>query len=544
MRTEDEQIDDIVALAFGDEPKRSKSNGSSGSDWGEPDQTILDDRRGSLPDFPLDTLSATCSAWVERAAHGAGVTPAHVAIPLIGICSSLIGTARRVRASPTWSEPMTCWCAVVGFSGSGKTPGIDATRRALAFVERNRRKEIFELKLAHEKKREVAKQMRDAWKERLKKLRGEIVVDLKEYAGLLKDEPAMPPEAEDPGPFIAPRLHMSNATIERVAQLLEVQSQGALLLSDELSSLFLNMRRYSGGQDNEFWLEAWNGASYTVERLSRAAIALDHLLVGLVGGLQPDKLARSFKGDLDGMYTRFLFAWPPEASYRPLAKDGAEVEPEIVNAITRLVKLESGKSEEGGFAPRARPLSDEATERFEQFRKPWDAGKQALDGREREWWAKMPAHVLRLAGTLCLLDWAFVGGDEPTNIGDRYLQAAIELVQSYFWEHARACLRQVGLSDRHADARRALRWMRANDRKQVTREEIRRDALGRKLDAGETETLLQGLEKAGWVKKIIPGPKVGRPPSHWSVNPILFGAAEIPETPETHTNNCDPHAPG
>ena len=117
---------------------KPKPNG--GFAWGNPDQSILDDRRGWLPDFPVDTLSVTCSAWVQHAAHGAGVTPAHVAIPLIGICSSLIGTARRVRANPSWSEPMTCWCAVVGFSGSGKTPGIDATRRALTQVERNRKK--------------------------------------------------------------------------------------------------------------------------------------------------------------------------------------------------------------------------------------------------------------------------------------------------------------------------------------------------------------------------------------------------------------------
>jgi hypothetical protein len=246
---------------------RPKSNG--GFTWVDPDRSILDDRRGSLPDFPLDTLSVDCRAWVERAAQGAGVTPAHVAIPLIGICSSLIGTARRVRPNPTWSEPITCWAAVVGFSGTGKTPGIDATRRALAQVERNRKREINEMRVAHEKKRETARAVKDAWRERLKKLREESVVDLKKYAGLVRNEPEMPPEAEDPGPFIAPRLHMSNATIERVAQLLEVQPHGALLLSDELAGLFLNMRRYSGGgQDNEFWLEAWNGGPYTVERLA------------------------------------------------------------------------------------------------------------------------------------------------------------------------------------------------------------------------------------------------------------------------------------
>ena len=75
--------------------------------------------------------------WVERAATGAGVTPAHVAVPALGIASSLIGMARRVRASSSWLEPMTCWVGLVGASGTGKTPGIDAVKRALSQIERD-----------------------------------------------------------------------------------------------------------------------------------------------------------------------------------------------------------------------------------------------------------------------------------------------------------------------------------------------------------------------------------------------------------------------
>ena len=105
------------------------------------------------------------------------------------------------------------------------------------------------------------------------------------------------------------------------------------MLSDELASLFLNMGRYSGGQDNEFWLEAWNGGSYTVERMGRSPIVVDHLLLGVVGGLQPDKLARSFKGDHDGMYARVPFAWPPEPGYRPLTNDVTEIEPVVTSEL-------------------------------------------------------------------------------------------------------------------------------------------------------------------------------------------------------------------
>jgi hypothetical protein len=66
--------------------------------WEEPDPSLLDDRRGDLPEFPIEALPSNCRGWPERAAQGAGVTPAHVAVPLLAVASSLIGTARRARA--------------------------------------------------------------------------------------------------------------------------------------------------------------------------------------------------------------------------------------------------------------------------------------------------------------------------------------------------------------------------------------------------------------------------------------------------------------
>src|SRR6476646_1638567 len=111
-----------------DEQQASGRKAETGT-WEEPDWALLDDRRGELPDFPVEALPGSLHGWLLRAARGAGVTPAHVAVPLLGIASSLIGTARRVRACRSWSEPLTMWVAVVGSSGTGKTPGLDVTRR-------------------------------------------------------------------------------------------------------------------------------------------------------------------------------------------------------------------------------------------------------------------------------------------------------------------------------------------------------------------------------------------------------------------------------
>jgi len=58
---------------------------------------------------------------------------------------------------------------------------------------------------------------------------------------------------------------------------LEARPQGLAFVADELARLFLNMQRYSNGQDNEFWLEAWNGKHFVVERQGRPPVVLDYL---------------------------------------------------------------------------------------------------------------------------------------------------------------------------------------------------------------------------------------------------------------------------
>jgi hypothetical protein len=305
-----------------------------------------------------------------------------------------------------------------------------------------------------------------------------------------------------------------------------------MLIRDELSGLFANMGRYSGGSDRPFWLEAWNGGRHVVERVS-GSTAIDHLLVGVIGSFQPDKLARAFAGDEDGMYSRFLFAWPSAPDYRPLSNEAAEVEPELQNALTALIRLPA-EDAEGIFVPQAVWLSDHAIPAFEELRKWIDKTKAGFDGHERQWLVKGETTVLRLAGTLAYIAWAIslaapstngldgiTGSLEPKTIDKQFVIAAIKLWREFFWPHARAALRQIGLTDRHKNARHALRWIKANGKNEVSREEIRREALGQKLDAEQTQDLLDSLEKAGWVKRETTR-TAGRPKLRWLTNPILF----------------------
>jgi hypothetical protein len=78
------------------------------------------------------------------------------------------------------------------------------------------------------------------------------------------------------------------------------------------------MQRYSGGgSDRPFWLEAFGGRGFTVERMGREPLTIDRLSIGVLGGIQPDRLkSLLFKSDDDGLLARFVPIWPEPAPLR------------------------------------------------------------------------------------------------------------------------------------------------------------------------------------------------------------------------------------
>ena len=124
--------------------------------------------------------------------------------------------------------------------------------------------------------------------------------------------------------------------------------------------------------------------------------------------------------------------------------------------------------------------------------------------------------------------------EDPRQVEAQFIIAAVKLVRDYFWPHARAALRQIGLSERHATSRRILRWIKAKDLYEISIKDIRRDALGSAPDAEQTLTMLAELERTGWLREttIKTG---GRDKRRWAVNSKLFPGrtAETAETAET-----------
>jgi hypothetical protein len=126
----------------------------------------------------------------------------------------------------------------------------------------------------------------------------------------------------------------------------------------------------------------------------------------------------------------------------------------------------------------------------------------------------MAAARCLLAITLCLFAWAMETHEErqdpePAAIAKTYTDSAIRS----FWPHARA----------------------ANRKNEVSLRDIRRHALGERLDEEQTKQPLDGLERAGWLRKVTQpiGPKGGKPVVRWQVNSALYRAAQTAETAET-----------
>lgn len=500
--------------------------------WDDPEIAVLDERRGTLPEFPIDAFAPRWRDLLLRTADGAGVTACHVAVPLLGIASSLVGTARRVRASRSWSEPLTLWTALVAASGERKTPALAVSIRALDSIERANAPDNRARRSAHETSVQRARETLKKWKA--------------DYKAALKDDrgpPPMPADAVDPGNFIEPRLFVSDPTVERLANLLTARPRGMMLVRDELAGFFANMHRY-GVSARAFWLESWVGGRYIVERQhGKGSVGLDHLLIGVVGGFQPDRLARAFAGDDDGMSARFLYAWPETPSYRPLSNLVDEVDPTLANALTALIRLPA-EDANGVFAPQDIWLSSDALAEFEIFRRWIDQAKHGFDGHEKHWLNKGETMVLRLAGTLAYMSWALAlgtpssgfdsitGALEPKHIDVKSVTAAIQLWRSFFWPHARAALRQVGLTDRHRHARSVLKWIKMHGRTEVSREDIRREALGQRLDAEQTQAVLDDLTCLGWLR-LLTTTTNGRPKRRWETNPKLFLVQSTAESAKT-----------
>lgn len=313
-----EQLLQIVAETLEWEPEQAHPRSTFEENWPDPEpiQTTLRPVDALLPEM----IPEPFRGWVLDVSYRMQCPVDFVAIATIIETGSVIGAGcdMRPKEKDDWKVVSNLWGGVIARPSMLKTPALAEAMKPVAALEAAAR-ETYEAGLSwHEAEREAFKAQKDALKNDMltaakgKAKKSEKVPDLAEvkncYANL--EEPETPTRR---------RYKTNDATVEKVAVLLNENPRGMLIFRDELVGLLVNWDREDRQADRAFYLEAWNGqGSFTTDRIGRGTLDTQNLCVSILGGIQPSKLTGYLlqaNDDLknDGLLQRFqMLVYPDE----------------------------------------------------------------------------------------------------------------------------------------------------------------------------------------------------------------------------------------
>lgn len=322
--------------------------------WPEPDINLATDDQVAPPAFPDTALPGSWSDWVAETAEAKGCPRDYVAANLLVGTSAFLGNTRRVAATFEWIEPSHLWAAGVEPPSSGKTPAATPVIDAAKAVERETDPHWRDELARYERDTEVAT---EKWQK-----------EIKDAVAKKLAAPDRPKQAAPPEPPRRPRMIANDTTAEELMAMLAGNPRGLLLVRDELAGWLGSFGRYNngGGADRGFYLETWNGGSFTTDRVKFSGKPIDIRFASLAiaGGIVPDRLREALAGADDGLAARFIWVWPDAPPYRPLRvtadeRDAAKRD-KLGQAVRRLRALTFEHDVQLGPMPRILPLADDA----------------------------------------------------------------------------------------------------------------------------------------------------------------------------------------
>lgn len=175
--------------------------------------------------FPTEILPAPLADYVQSAALSLVCDESYVIVPLLAALAAAIGNTHRIQLKKGWTEPSVLWTAIVGDSGTVKSPALDLARRY------------------HERIQQIAF---ENYKEKLREYprkKEQHDAELKEWKKSKVRDKLPPLAPEEP---TCDRCLCSDTTIEALAPLLEKNSRGLLLVRDELAGWINSFDAYKG----------------------------------------------------------------------------------------------------------------------------------------------------------------------------------------------------------------------------------------------------------------------------------------------------------
>ena len=441
--------------------------------------------------FPVEALSEPVAGFVSGGAEAIGCDPSFIALPMLVGFASAVGNSRRVELKRGWTEPPILWGAIIGESGSTKSPALELALRAV----RHRQEQAM---------REHAEAMRTYEAERLNHER-DLAAWKRSKAG------DAPPEA--PEPPTCDRCWTDDITIEALAKLLQDNPRGLLVIRDELAG-WLHFDRYSAngrGGEAAKWLEMHGGRALVVDRKTSGTIYVPQAAASVIGGIQPGILARYVGQEHrdNGLLARLLLTMPPR---RPKRWTEADIDPmaeaAIANIFEYLHRLTPASDAEGEPRPLIVPLTPEGKRAWIAFYNEHNEQQAGLTGDLAAAWSKLEGYAARFALVHHLIREA-VGGDVGAGINAVSIAAGVKLSR-WFAHEARRVYAMLAEDEDTRDRRRLVELIEHRGGEVSVRDWQR---MRSHRTAGAAEAELDGLATAelGRWEQVAPGPKGGRP---------------------------------
>ena len=465
--------------------------------------------------FPVDALPEPLRGLVAAGSQAIGCDPSFIGLPVLTVCGAAIGNAARIELKGGWLAPSIVWTAIIGESGTAKTPAFQLVMKPV------RERQHAALQRHAEAEREHQTEL--AWHKK----------NLGQWEKLKESSDEPPRKPDEPQ---AERLYIEDTTIEAVAPLLAGNPRGLLLARDELSGWFGSFDKYAGGKggaDAAHWLSMFSAGSLTVDRKTGTprTISVANAAMSITGGIQPGILQRALGAEHreSGMAARFLLAFPPRTTQ---SWTDAEIDPQQViryaEVWNRLCELPLSSGTDGHPCPRIVRLSPEAKAVYTIFYDSNGREQAELSGDLSAAWSKLREYPGRLALVIHFVRWA---ANDPALESDATvdaasMSAAVQLVE-WFKHEARRVYGLLSETETEREQRRLVEWIESKGHP-VTVREVQQGCRWLK-GPGEAERALQSLVEAG-AGSWLPSPKgqPGHPTRRIKLNAV-YGMPVSPE---------------
>jgi hypothetical protein len=427
--------------------------------------------------FPVASLPPAVANFIDEASTAIGCEASFVALPVLACLACAVGNSRVIQLKPTWTEPAIVWAAIVGKSGTHKSPALSAATAHLQRKQNQARVDHDEAMASYDVEKAIYERDYQLWK---------------------RSKSDSPPPTAPTEPILR-RYIVSDITIEALADRLSGQFDGVLVARDELAGWLDGLAEYKGGKgsDTGHWLATWSAAPMTVDRKTgtKKTIFVPRAAVSIVGGIQPGVLRRAIGREhmQDGLCARLLLALPDPKPVRwSEAIISAGTESAMLGMYNRLLALHPDADEEGQLVPRPLPLTPEGkqlwVDRYNRHR----AEQAELDDDLASAWSKLEAYTARFALLFQLCSWASqeASGDA---IDETSVRAAIA-VADWFGGEAQRVYGLLTESDEDRETRELVELIRRKGGRVSVR--TLQQSTRRFGNAAEIEKAFQRLVKA------------------------------------------------